>query len=236
MADSPEENSNSKLDEFHSAYLAYKNHPNRSTEQRMQDAYAEYHASNLQGDRIRKVVQEKLHQHWRILLGDQLESLLSSRSATESRLTDSDAKIRQGALAIIHSHWKPFAQSEPIYRQLAFSDPNTDVRSEALSCWCRLYDHSKNRKISTILASIITDPKIAVSLRCTAYIGLCNVQGIDPFQFFKSMTLEPDKLPEGIDWRWVNSFHSWRNPFFSTFHFLTDRIFFLFHRQNRPQM
>lgn len=158
-------------------------------------------------DKVHKMqgeLKEMSHSHFFGLLGDQLEGMLLSVNATIARFADSNPKIRQGAFSLIAHHWGPDPQSEELYKRVAVSDPNPNVRAAALSCLARLYRGSFDRNLSRQLIDIFKNPENSPSLRVTAYLELLTVQNIKPSNALNLALLRWKKdtsvVPAEIDW------------------------------------
>jgi hypothetical protein len=154
-------------------------------------------------------VQDLSNSYFARLLGQRFEIMLASRDATVGALSDPDPKVRQGAFSLVADHWGPDAASEHLYRRVAFSDPNMNVRAAALHCLVRLHHGSMDRDLSRLLANVAKDPKNLPSLRGTAYLGLLTVQGIEASNALKLALLrweDGSAIPTEIDLSFVATF------------------------------
>jgi len=212
MGDNSRDDLENKMKEVEGLARAYSKDPAQGRE-KLRAAYAGYQEQRnkyeMNRSRDRAKVGEQIREHWRNLLGDRLDSMLSSRSVTEQMLADPNPQVREGALLLIGVHWKPGATSEDIFRTMALNDSEPKVRIAALQCWGSLHKGDKNELFSAALAAIIKDQSNTPLLRSTAYVCLCETQETEKSsltQFVISMCRNPESVPETLDWNLVGKF------------------------------
>lgn len=161
-------------------------------------------------DRIAKLkseIQAAQLDSWRRMLGPQLDEGLCSRGAAERLMTHDDPQVRKGTLTLLAHYWKPDPAHEHVFRTIALSDPDSEMRATAISCLIALHSGNSDKAVATFLATFVSDECNSFALRAVAYLGLLQVQGIAiPAELMGRLAMGSDKLPEVVDWGLVTSF------------------------------
>src|SRR6266568_5086814 len=126
---------------------------------------------------LRSKLKSRQYNIWRHFLGDRLDAMLESRTATLDGLNDASASIRQGALRLLAYYWDPDPAMEQRYMQMLATDPNSDVRASAILCLVHLSTENSKDDICRMCAHIARDSANTRNLRAVAYKGLLTLKG-----------------------------------------------------------
>jgi len=142
-----------------------------------------------------------------LIWGQQLNSLLQDRGATEEYLTDADPLLRCGAIDLLQSYWGPDQRFLDVCEKMALEDRDQAVRQSALGSLIAYYEGTNNPRVGKILGGIVCQKSMDPEFREWAYEGLFMLQGLDIMTFPTVRKLRGGfRFPEDVDWSFVNSF------------------------------
>jgi hypothetical protein len=160
-------------------------------------SFARFTAERI-GQLIRKLLGEERHAD--------AERMLASRGDAESYLLAADPKFRCAALLALKNCWECDERFGSLCERLAFDDPDVEVRSLALSCLAGFYAAADNTRVERLIAWIVYDSREPRKIRVSAYQSLFIIRRMSLLRGARDALSEAFRVPEDIDWAFVNSF------------------------------
>lgn len=142
---------------------------------------------------------------WQALAGARLGDILKSRDSAASYLRDHDSSLRQAALFALKHYWRPDKDFERLCEELLCNDPDVAVRAAALSCLSGCLRQTDDARVGRLVADLVVDPNQAIRLRRAAYVALFQIRGMPPQKLAEAASREL-RIPDDVDWEFVNSF------------------------------
>lgn len=115
-----------------------------------------------------------------------------------------DAKVRFAALAEIAANGVISETLAERCEAFAIQDSDAYVRGAAITCLCKYYRATNNRRIGQLFATIVHNEKERDDVRWVAYGGLGHLG--DQLDWTHSPVVPGFSFPAHIDWNWVNKF------------------------------
>jgi hypothetical protein len=137
-------------------------------------------------------------------VGADLTEMSRSRADTLRFLQAPDATHRCAALLLIEGQWGPAAAEIALYRQLALSDSDAEVRALAISCLDACYAGTGEAEGARLFASIVRNDRETELIRAKAYRSLLQLQGRPVPK--RNIRGPAPGLPQDVDWLFVDSF------------------------------
>src|SRR5439155_18152753 len=125
----------------------------------------------------------------------------------ERQLRNPTPDIRNVALEVLSFHWKQKGNFVATCETIAFDDPIPRIRAIALLCLARCYEATDDVRIGRLLASVVREESPYPDIRRAAYHGLFILRDLQ--LTWPGLAARPPtelRIPEDIDWAFVNSF------------------------------
>lgn len=142
-------------------------------------------------------------EEWRRLAGSELETMLSSRSATERYIHHPSPDLRLASMLVWQAVWKCDEQFAAECERLSFEDEDLRIRTNAIFCLACCYEKTDDARIGHLMASAIVNKEFDASFRETAYRGLYLLRGVPVLDWPNA---PHDRFPEDVDWDFVRGF------------------------------
>lgn len=152
------------------------------------------------GGRTERLVDRRLEE----LAGSQLAIMLRNKKETLKYLCDDKADLRQAAVQLAYRHWKLHKILAPVYKRMAKTDPDMDVRDSAIRALGTSFAASKENQIGRLLAEIIQDASLPDGIRLTAFTSLLRLHG--NLDYTGKSPLVPLCLKD-VDWDLVGQYY-----------------------------
>lgn len=109
----------------------------------------------------------------RLLFGEQLEMLLTDRTAVFDLLAHGGWQQKCGALTLLRDHWElPPEILIPLYQSVAQRDPDERVRCKAIYSIGQYRAYSRDEELSSFIAGIALNPNNTDATRLCALCAL----------------------------------------------------------------
>jgi tetratricopeptide (TPR) repeat protein len=157
-------------------------------------------------------LRERIELGWREHAAEHLDRMLASREETWECLKHVDAKIRSIAVQVLHEHWNIDISSAHLgfLEEVAFGDPDAEVRGMAIVTLVRCYQRTDDLRIGCRLANVVRDEQENQEIRSVAYRALYAIHGRVPTFVLQYRNAAADftrpHVPDDVDWDYVNRF------------------------------
>jgi HEAT repeat protein len=129
--------------------------------------------------------------------------MLKDRHTTERYLRDSDRNARCAALCLLMDHWGPDETFARVCEEMAFADPDVQVRCAAVTILGSYYQGTNNARMGEILAKLAKDEASDLKVREAAYRSLYTLCGLPSWECPPLVNFQ---LLRDADWQFVDSF------------------------------
>jgi hypothetical protein len=139
-------------------------------------------------------------------LGKPLDAdrMATAKDVVAGYLSDSEALVRHEAMWFLGS-WGRFREFAPQFESILAHDPDGDNRCYAAICLGRLFEGTKDSRITELLADWVRRGDQPEQVRLTCYAGLLLVQrGAEGRSTSDAFYLGDNALGD-VDWTWVQT-------------------------------
>lgn len=126
-------------------------------------------------------LRQRLDKVLRVQAGDKWESMMAGQKATEAFLRDPDWNARSVAITLLAEYWKVPREYSHVFETIALNDPVADVRGVAVTCLGTLFKATKDRRVQSFLARVVSNNSEDCRIREAAYRELFRVEGTGLF-------------------------------------------------------
>ncbi|HQU45603.1 MAG TPA: hypothetical protein PK867_22510 [Pirellulales bacterium] len=133
------------------------------------------------------------------------DQMLSSQEEAIAYLNDPSGDRRLAALMILWRYWRrDDVEFQHICERVALHDPEVRVRGPALFALASSLSGTSDPRVGNLLANVVRDVALPVSLRKFAYSGLFRLRGLRENDRLTSV----GRFPGEVDWKLVDGFRT----------------------------